>query len=167
MQAIAVVSRKTEWLHSIPGIEVVEARSYLTDAKYSELRGIRVFNLCRSYRYQTTGYYVSLLAAARGQKPLPAVSTIQDLKDQSIIRNYTEELDQLIQKSLKGLQSDEYTLSIYFGHNMASKYEKLAGQLFRLFPSPFLRLQFWKKSQRWLIKSINPIPAGEVSEDHR
>lgn len=167
MQAIAVVSKKTEWLKAIPGIEVVEARAYLTEDRYSDLAGIRVFNLCRSYKYQTSGYYVSLLAQARGAKPLPAVSTIQDLKNQAIIRNYTEELDELIQSSLKSLQSDEFTLSIYFGHNMAAKYEKLCGRLFRLFPSPFLRIQFWNKNDRWLIRSISPVPAGEVPEDHR
>ncbi|MEQ8352134.1 MAG: RimK family protein [Leptospiraceae bacterium] len=167
MQAIAVVSQKLDWLQKIPGIEVVDARSYLTDNRYSELRGIRVFNLCRSYKYQSTGYYVSLLAAARGQKPLPAVSTIQDLKNQSIIRNYTEELDEIIQSSLKPLQSDEFTLSVYFGHNLAARYEKLCGRLFRLFPSPFLRVQFWRKNQRWMIRGINAIPAGEVPEDHQ
>ena len=42
MQAIAVVSKKTEWLKAIPGIEVVEARAYLTEDRYSDLAGIRV-----------------------------------------------------------------------------------------------------------------------------
>ncbi|MCB1164505.1 MAG: RimK family protein [Leptospiraceae bacterium] len=167
MQSIVVVSSRSEWLHNLPGVEVVEARAYLTEEKYSELRGIRVFNLCRSYRYQSTGYYVSLLAAARGQKPLPAVSTIQDLKNQAVIRNYNEELDELIQSSLKSLQSDEFILSIYFGHNLARKYERLAGRLFRLFPAPFLRVQFWRKQNRWMIRALNAISAGEVPEEHR
>ena len=28
----------------------------------------KVFNLCRSYRYMSSGYYVSLLAGARGHR---------------------------------------------------------------------------------------------------
>ncbi|MCB1138234.1 MAG: RimK family protein [Leptospiraceae bacterium] len=167
MQAIVVVSQKSDWLNDIPGIEMVESRTYLTDARYSEQRGIRVFNLCRSYKYQSSGYYVSLLAAARGQKPLPAVATIQDLKNQAIIRNYTQELDELIQKSFHSIHADEFTLSVYFGHNLAARYERISGRLFRLFPSPFLRVQFWKKTDRWIIRSISPVSAGEVPEDHR
>jgi hypothetical protein len=54
-------------------VDRVAAREYLTDPKFSENRRSRVFNLCRSYGYQTVGYYVSLLATARGHKPLPSV----------------------------------------------------------------------------------------------
>ena len=57
------------------------ARTYLTDARFSNLRRARVYNLCESYRYQSTGYYVSLLAAARGHRPLPDVLTMQDIKN--------------------------------------------------------------------------------------
>lgn len=166
MQAIAVVSGRSEWLRDLPGIQVVECRTYLTDSRYSERRGIRVFNLCRSYKYQSSGYYVSLLAAARGQKPLPAVSTIQDLKNQSIIRNYTQELDDQIQKALKPLHGDEFQLSIYFGRNLAARYDRLAVKLFRLFPSPFLKVQFWKRKERWMIRSISPVSSDEVPEEH-
>ena len=47
---------------------------------------MRVFNLCRTYRYQTLGYYVSLLAAARGHRPLPTVATLQDLRSHTVVR---------------------------------------------------------------------------------
>ena len=65
-------------------------------------RGVpsRSFNLCRSYRYQSLGYYVSLLAEARGHKPLPRVSTMEDLQSQNLVRLLTENLDDLVQKSL-------------------------------------------------------------------
>ena len=44
-------------------------------------RGLpKVLNLSRSYAYQTLGYYASLLAEARGQKVVPTVSTILELK---------------------------------------------------------------------------------------
>ena len=61
------------------------------------MRGAKVFNLCRSYRYQSLGYYVSLLAAARGHRPLPGVTAMQDLKSHHIIRHVSDELDRLIQ----------------------------------------------------------------------
>ena len=81
-----VVNDLEEWPFHIPGVEVGR-RPRLPDASrnYSEMRGVKLFNLCRSYRYQSTGYYVSLLAEARGHKPLPSITTIQDLKSQTMV----------------------------------------------------------------------------------
>ncbi|MEQ8233433.1 MAG: RimK-like ATPgrasp N-terminal domain-containing protein, partial [Gammaproteobacteria bacterium] len=62
MNALLVVDNPRRWSLDIPGVETIAAGDYLTDRRYSDRRGAKVFNLCRSYRYQTTGYYVSLLA---------------------------------------------------------------------------------------------------------
>jgi hypothetical protein len=75
MNPIIVVNNPKDWRFDIPGVEVVSARSYLTQPTHSERRGVKVFNLCKSYRYQSLGYYVSLLATARGHKPAPRCRT--------------------------------------------------------------------------------------------
>ena len=141
------------------GYELVSARAYLTDRRYADMKGVKVFNLCRSYRYQSTGYYVSLLAAARGHKPIPNISTIQDLKSQTIIRIASEELDELIQKSLSSIQSKTFVLSVYFGRNIARRHDTLSHHLFKLFETPFLRAFFYlnDKSGKWQIQNINVI----------
>src|SRR5690606_29216494 len=115
MPTLVVVVDPKDWPLNVPGIEVVSANKYLTDSSFSTMRNTRVFNLCRSYRYQNNGYYVSLLATARGHRPLPSVTTIQDMKSTTIIRSATGELDELIQKSLEPIQSDTFALSVYFG----------------------------------------------------
>ncbi|MDX5438496.1 MAG: RimK-like ATPgrasp N-terminal domain-containing protein, partial [Pontibacter sp.] len=79
MRKIVVVDYLKDWDAAIEDIEVIEAQSYLTDSTYTDIRNARIFNLCRSYRYQSAGYYVSLLAEARGHKPIPSVTTMQDL----------------------------------------------------------------------------------------
>jgi hypothetical protein len=76
------VNNPADWPFEIPNIEVVAARDYLNNPSWAERKRVRVFNLCRSYRYQTTGYYVSLLAEARGHRPMPRVATLQDLRHQ-------------------------------------------------------------------------------------
>ncbi|MBK9976181.1 MAG: RimK-like ATPgrasp N-terminal domain-containing protein [Planctomycetes bacterium] len=38
-----------------------------------QLQGIKVFNLCRYYSYQSLAYYVSLLAEARGHRRCPTL----------------------------------------------------------------------------------------------
>jgi len=167
MATILVVERPENWPLEIPGCDVVLARSYLTDPAWSTRRGVKVFNVCRSYRYQSVGYYVSLLAEARDHKPLPSVSTIQDLKTPAVVKVLSEDLEVLIQKSFAELASDEFTLSIYFGENTAKRYHRLSRQLFNLFPAPLLRAQFLRRQGTWEMKSIRPIGAREIPDTHR
>ncbi len=164
---LLVVDNPDRWPLEVPGVTVVGARTYLTDPKYGAPRSYKVLNMCRSYRYQSVGYYVSLLGEARGHRPIPATATIQDLKTQSIIRSVSSDLDKLIQQALAPLQSDSFTLSIYFARNMAKRYDRLARQLFSLFPAPLLRAQFVRQPEGWAIQTISAIPTSEVPENHR
>lgn len=162
-----VVNAPDRWSLDIPGVEIVSADSYLTDPQFSTMRQARVLNLCRSYRYQSLGYYVSLLAEARGHKPIPRASTVQDLKSQSIVKVVSSDLDELIQKSLAHLLSDSFELSIYFSRNVSKRYDRLARQLFNLFPAPLLRAYFKRDGERWTLESILPISANEIPDEHR
>jgi glutathione synthase/RimK-type ligase-like ATP-grasp enzyme len=162
-----VVNNPDRWPLSLPEVEVIAARTYLADPGYLSLRNCKVYNLCRSYRYQTLGYYVSLLAEARGHKPMPRISTIQDIKFQSLTRAFSSDLDELIQDSLKHLQHDEFTLSIYFSRNVAGRYNRLARQLFNLFPVPLLRAHFHRTPEGWEMGSITAISTTDIPEAHR
>lgn len=167
MSILLVLENPDNWPLLIPDVELVSAREYLTKPHYSSMRAAKVFNLCKSYRYQSLGYYVSLLAEARGHRPLPSLTTIQDLKSQSLVRVISEDLDTIIQKSLGTLKSDHFVLSIYFGRNMAKQYDRLAGQLFALFQSPLLRAGFHRHEDgTWEMRTISPIAASDVPEDH-
>lgn len=167
MRKIVVVNNPEDWgFNKIEDVEVIAAKTYLTDLSFLEIKNARIFNLCRSYKYQSTGYYVSLLAEARGHKAIPNVTTIQDLKSQTIVKAITEELNELIQKSLSRLKSKNFTLSIYFGQNVAKQYEKLSKQLHTLFQAPLLRAHF-TYNREWMLQSIQPIPLNEVPEEHR
>ncbi|MBD3673350.1 MAG: RimK family protein [Planctomycetaceae bacterium] len=167
MPIIIVASQPEDWPFDLPGIDVIDEWTYITSTRYSELRHTRVINLSRSLKYQSAGYYVSLLAEARGHKPLPSILTLQDLKSQSLVKLISEELDELFQKSLNPLHSDEFTLSIYFGRNMTTRYDRLCRQLFNLFPAPLLRVRFSKTKQKWNLRSVKALSGGEVPESHR
>ncbi len=80
MDVLVVVNNPADWPLSTAKVELMAARDYLTSPAAIERKNLRIFNLCRSYRYQSTGYYVSLLAEARGHRPFPDLTTIQDLK---------------------------------------------------------------------------------------
>ena len=112
MKTLLVVSYPDRWLQRVPNVEIVQARRYLTDPRYATSRHVRVYNLSRSYRYKSVGYYVSLLAEARGHRPLPSVNTIQGLKSPSLARFYSEELEDTIQRNLAPLHGNRFTLSL-------------------------------------------------------
>ncbi len=166
MPILLVVNKPKNWPLEIAGVDVVQARRYITDPVFTHIPGARVFNLCTSYRYQTTGYYVSLLAAARGHRPIPDVGTLRDLNSPSMVRLVSEDLEQLIRKSLAPIQSDRFSLSVYFGHNTAKRYDQLSMKLFGLFRAPLLRAEF-VKNPVWQLKRIGPIGVSEVPDSHR
>ncbi|MBS0654870.1 MAG: RimK-like ATPgrasp N-terminal domain-containing protein, partial [Verrucomicrobia bacterium] len=166
MKIYFVVNNPQNWPLDIPGVEVVSAKEYLTSAECSSYRNARVINLCRSYRYQTSGYYVSLLATARGHKPLPGVQTIQDLKSSTMTRFVSSELDELIQSSLQHIHSNKFVLSIYFGHNVSKCHDKLCAGLFQQFQAPLLLAQFVKNNEKWTLQNISPIIPNEIPPDH-
>jgi len=66
---------------ALPPQRVVLADDYLAGGDQYAERDAVVINLCRSYRYRTRGYYVSLLADARGQHVLPSVETIEGMAE--------------------------------------------------------------------------------------
>lgn len=167
MNTLIVVANPRDWPLEIPGVTVVSARAYLTDPSFGNDRSRRVFNLCKSYRYQSYGYYVSLLAEARGHRPLPCVNAIEDLQSQDLARLLAENLDTLIQKSLAPIKSDEFVLSIYFGRNMASRHDPLSRRLFELLQAPLLRAEFERARAHWRIRSVRPIAANEIPPPHQ
>lgn len=165
MPALIVVENPKHWPIDVPEAAVVAAREYLTDRRFSEIKRARVFNLCRSYGYQTVGYYVSLLAVARGHKPLPSIGTIQELRQSAILRIVSEDLDELLQRALAPLKSERFELSVYFGRNLATRYDRLCQALFEHFPVPLLRVEF-VHTDRWELRSLKLIAANDIPESH-
>ncbi|MDD4000929.1 MAG: RimK family protein, partial [Bacilli bacterium] len=129
-----------------------------------KLKGVRIFNLCSSYDYQSLGYYVSLLASARLQRVIPNVATIRDFSDQLIIESIGEEAIDQIQNTLKNLKSNKITIVSYFGYTPIKKYQKLIRSLYQLFESPFLKFTF-TKGLVWKIEKVEPIPISDVETD--
>jgi glutathione synthase/RimK-type ligase-like ATP-grasp enzyme len=163
---LVVVENPKRWPFDMEGVEVVPARAYLVEPRYAEMKRATVFNVCRRYGYQSVGYYVSLLAAARGHRPLPSVATLQSLTMSPILRIVTEDLDEVIQRALAQIRSEEFTVSVYFGKNVARRYDRLSRALFNQFPAPFLRARFAWEEERWRLSAVRAIAAAEIPENH-
>jgi glutathione synthase/RimK-type ligase-like ATP-grasp enzyme/ribosomal protein S18 acetylase RimI-like enzyme len=160
---IIVVDSKKKWTIDIEGVEVVSAKKYLATNDFHQHKKIRIFNLCNSYRYQSMGYYVSLLASARDQRAIPNVTTIRDFKDLELIRSIANGIDEIIQSSLQKVEAKTFVLNIYFGHTVEKDYKLIGNKLYLLFEAPLLQVEF-KKTDKWLIskamtlsyKKVNP-----------
>lgn len=79
------MTRKTETIIVVSELKdlpastgrLVTADDFLAGVEEDTRREATVINLCRSWRYLSKGYYVSLLADARGQTVLPTVDTVE------------------------------------------------------------------------------------------
>lgn len=166
MNKYIVVNKPESWNLELENIQVISARDYLTNPEFSQLKKARIFNLCKDYSYQSKGYYVSLLAEARGHLAIPTVMNLVDLREPKLVKIVSDEFDDLIQKSLRNIKSPEFTLSIYFGQNVAQRYKELSAMFHRHFQIPFLRVKF-NFSNKWNVKSIKALSEIEIPDDHK
>ena len=165
MKIIIVVDKEEDWPVKLPNVQVVSARKYLCDVTYNEMKRTRVFNFCESNRYQSVGYYVSLLGEARDHRPTPSITAIQDLKLKSVVRLLSEDFENLVQSSLKDIKSEKFILSVYFGHNVAKRYERLCKLLFNQFQLPLMRVEFCF-DKTWQVHGISSIALSDVPVGH-
>ena len=163
---LLVVNNPANWKIPLDSVDIISAREYLAPSANPNGPHPRVFNLCRSYGYQTLGYYVSLLAEARGQRAIPSVATLRDFRSPEIARSQGQEIDETIQNSLKHIKETEFCLPIYFGQPIDPAYNKLAAQLYRLFPAPLLRVQFVRE-ERWSLKLVTPLAVSSFPDSER
>jgi len=166
MNKYIVVNLPENWTISPENTRIISSRDYLTNPEFATLKNVRIFNLCKDYSYQSKGYYVSLLAEARGHSAIPTIRNLVDLGEPKLVRIVSGEFDELIQRSFKSIKSREFTLSIYFGQNVAAKYKELSATFFRHFQIPLLRVKFLFTT-KWTIKSIKAISEAEIPEEHR
>lgn len=163
---LVVIENPEEYPLQLHGIEPVAARTYLTDSSFALMKGVKVYNICKSYRYQSLGYYVSLLAEARGHKSIPGTTTIQDMKLAGIIRLVSDSIEETLKKSLPVNTENKLSLTIYFGKTIDKTHESLGSATFKAFPAPFLRADFSRVKQ-WQLQNVSPLSAKDIPEAER
>ena len=160
---IIVVDDPGKWRLSIEDVRVISSKSYLSEGEFQTASNLRVFNLSNSYRYQSTGYYVSLLASAREHRAIPSVATIRDFRNLSVIRAIANDIDELMQKSLEKKKDTKFNLNIYFGQTVDPAFRNLGHKLYLLFETPLLKVQF-SKTDRWLVQKVRPLSLDKIDE---
>ena len=153
---------------------VVAADQYLGSGA-AHARDVTVVNLCRSYRYRSKGYYVSLIADARGHRVLPAVETLEELSDPFGLFRVLREagipaLDvsemRLVRQS-EAVGADFAETLVVFGEASEPNFQSAASAAYRAWPIPVLRLRFARKSGEWFVASAEPVPLKRLNGDER
>lgn len=157
---IVIVEKLKDWNSFYPVEQLMTPQDYLVNwdenlytSKGSKER-IKIINLCRNYKYQSYGYYCSLLAEARGHSVIPTVKAINDLSRSFLYNLDTEDVDLEIQKAFKNqIPGDGFSIPVYFGRTDREQLQDVSRQIFDLFPAPILHVDFeWDK--KWAISSI-------------
>lgn len=166
MKTLIVIERPADWTIALPGVHVVAARDYLTNPIYTVDEEFRVLNVCGSTRYQSAGYYVSMLAEARGHRPLPDNGTLLDMRSPDVVRIASGDLQEDMRSALRSVTEERLELRIYFGLSPLG-FEKPGRLLFNTFPAPLLKVALEKKAGDWVLRTVYPLEPAEVPpEEH-
>jgi glutathione synthase/RimK-type ligase-like ATP-grasp enzyme len=165
MKALFVVNAQDEWPAALSGVAVTTAKEYLTGEPQGEPVE-HVVNLCRCDRAQGQAFYVSLLAEARGQQPLPAARTLEDLRGTPATSPVLKEIAQRVQHELPAGQGCVLSIHSYFGIDPAGRHTLLSRELFAALKVPLLRADFRHAAGRWRLSGIQALSLPDVPAEH-
>ncbi|MBE0650421.1 MAG: GNAT family N-acetyltransferase [Bacteroidales bacterium] len=161
---VIVLNQPSKWSFPNVNAKVISVKEYISNPVYASNNDLRIFNLCSSYKYQSYGYYVSLLASARGQRSIPSTIAIRDFKIPGVIHSAAFDIEELINKSLNKIKTNKFSFKIYFGHSSKKGYNALAMKLFNLFEAPLFEVNF-VKDETWIIKSMKVLTFDKLPEE--
>ncbi len=163
---VVVVEKLSDWGAYYPSVDVMDAMTYLREpVNGGPGERTRVINLCHNYKYLGTGYYVSLLAEARGHRVMPSVRTINNLRRRSLYGIDVEDISASLTHFLPagGRDTTELGILVYFGETAYPTLANLARQVFDSFPCPLLRVRF-ERNRSWRISSVKPAALNTLND---
>lgn len=148
----------------------VAADHYLS-SRDTHPSGTTVINLCRSYRYRSKGYYVSLVADARGHHVLPAVETLEEMSEPFGLYRVLREagIPTLDVYDLKSWRPADHQLGelaqclVLFGECDDARFEKHSRAAYRAWPIPILRLHLLRKGDEWWVARAETVPLKRLN----
>ncbi len=163
---LLVVDRLADLPEAVRGHPVVTARDYIRNPRAIPARPVpKILNLSRNYAYQSFGYYVSLLAEARGQKVVPTVTTMLELARRTGYGHALSEPEETLNRTIRRLAeppSASFRLLVCLGRADDPRFNRLGRQLFELFRCPILEV-FVRAGEPWRIRKLAAVTVDELS----
>ena len=149
--------------------KVMTVRDYLARPQLFRSHRPTIINLSRSTAYQSSGYYASLLAGARGHRVMPSVQTMLELSRKELYRDALPDLEDRLNRCLKGRSdtpSGDFHVFIAFGRTEMPGLDAFALLLFDWFRSPLLEVSVtpgpWHTIER-----IRPLSIHRLHSDQK
>lgn len=161
---LVILDNLSDWQPYHPSQAIISAADYISAS--NSKHGGPVLNLCSDIGYLSNGYYVSLLAQARGQRTLPSISTMNDVANVARYQLPLKDLNKQLNKyvSLHSPdQSDKLELLICFGRCQLPALQTLARDMFEAYPCPIMHVEF-KREGRWFLSAIHTCTLSELTE---
>lgn len=162
-KVLVLVDNLEDWTPYCSTSSIETVSNYLQN-KQTDNKSKLVINLSNDYSYNSEGYYSSLLAQARGDKPIPGVEVLNKLESEAGIR-----LDRNLQKLCyqwiqKNNISDSWVLNIYFGFCAEKGLEKIARYIFDHYPCPLLKVELNVKARNQ-IESVKSLAIKDLNAE--
>lgn len=151
---LIVVDKLEDWRAFYPSEDVISAQDYIQQFQAQER--LQVINLCKRYRYLSVGYYVSLLAEARGHRVIPSVKTLSDMNEKAIFSLLDEDFDKQLSAVLGSKDGLQFTCKAYFGQTDEQPLKEVARQIFERYPIPVMEITVHRKGN-WRLQSIQMV----------
>lgn len=185
-RVLVVVSSPGD-LPELPADRLVTADHYLAGVE-GLARGMTVVNLCRSYRYRSKGYYVSLIGDARGQKVLPTAEGLEGLSDAfGVLRVLHEAGIPTVEttaaagrRAAAGAGSgrggaaarpatspQEIELVACFGSCTDPRGRAAAQAIYREWPVPVMRMTMVEEDEEWRVARVSAVTLPQLSGEER
>jgi glutathione synthase/RimK-type ligase-like ATP-grasp enzyme/gamma-glutamyl:cysteine ligase YbdK (ATP-grasp superfamily) len=174
---------------------VITARAYI-EARPGDRAAdpqLVVINLCRTLGYGTDGYYVSLLADARGQEVLPRLETSAGLEEPYVCFRALQEAGvetvdrgaMSMRMRRVGIEDDEgetllvreddvlrlagaddlADVVVCAGTTTDARFQSVAASVFEVWPAPLLRLRVMHEEGQWKVVRVEPLPVDTVQSN--
>lgn len=160
LKNIVIAEARIPFLEDLPQVEVITPGQYLSQERFQQSNAFRVFNFSDHYAYQSKGYYMSLLAAARDHRVIPTVATLQDFSNFSLTQSLSKEIRELLNETLAGRTETLIHYPVILGHEESGEATRLSRNLFKLFEAPLVTYTF-VKHEKWMIQDVR---IGSVKE---
>lgn len=162
---LIIVEKSSDFRWSAPGVRVVTAQEFIAEGPSLLQRPRRIINLCRSYAYLSIGYYVSLLAEARGERVTPSMETITDLQVKVVQAQKLAGLERCLGTLVSVPRAVEsMCIQIFFGQVEDRDLAEFASRSFELFRCPLLAIDLERLGggDGWKVAALRPLDLRDI-----
>jgi len=139
---------------TLPGVQIVEPSRYLVAEAGTAGGQTTVLNLCDVSRYLSEGYYVSLLADARGHDVVPTIDTLEAMGNVPEALRLLEDAGVAVFTDATELarveESKKLSAISLFGRCERRDLTRVAAKVYRRLAIPVCRLSFVRHDGLWL-----------------